>query len=65
MIYQSCSPRTPGLRLPAQSAPVDRTGTRTSANGDGRGLEAAQSWWEKLHITPTLPTRPTLFNNFV
>jgi hypothetical protein len=43
MTYQSCVPRTPGLRLPAQSAPLDRTGARTSANGDGLGLEAA--WW--------------------
>jgi hypothetical protein len=43
MTYQSGSPRTPGLRLPAQSAPVDRTGARTSATGDGPGVEAA--WW--------------------
>jgi hypothetical protein len=41
MTYQSGIPRTPGLRLPAQSAPVDRTGAQTSASGDGPGVEAA------------------------
>jgi hypothetical protein len=48
MTYQSGSPRTSGLRLPAQSAPVDRTSTRTSATGDGPGLEAASFWDDAL-----------------
>jgi hypothetical protein len=43
MNYQISTLRTPGLRLPAQSAPVDRTGARTSASGEGPGVEAAWS----------------------
>ena len=40
--------QTSTLRMPAQSAPVDRTGARTSANG-AAGVEAAWGFsdlWE-------------------
>jgi hypothetical protein len=47
MLYQTSIPRTPGLRMPAQSSPVDRAAARTSANGAGPGLEAA-SFWDTL-----------------
>ena len=45
--YPTSTLRIPALRMPAQSAPVNRTGARTSANGDGSGVEAA-SWLTDL-----------------
>jgi hypothetical protein len=39
--------QTSTLRIPAQSAPVDRAGARTSASGEAVGVEAA-SWLDDL-----------------
>jgi hypothetical protein len=63
MSYQTSAPRISALRLPAQSAPVDRSGTQTSANGDGPGVDAA--WSLGGILKKALPTVLDVASQFV
>jgi hypothetical protein len=60
MNYHTPTSRTPALRMPAQSSPVDRAAARIRANGAGPGLEAASFWDTLGGIAKTVG--PTLLN---